>query len=614
MKIQKLKLTNWKHIEGEKEVNFFPGFNILLGPNFIGKTSILEALQYAITGTLPAYKSKEKDKNWIHISTPRSDVEVFFEHDQKDYIVRRSIKNRVVKGDVTEEIILLEDDKEISIARGSDVNKKIKDYLPWDEYSVNKVAFMSDDIVNEINKGQKDLFKALKEVLSFKELQEYIVEIKKIVNDLSKEKDTLSKEIDKFQSQSTDANKELAELEKEALIKERDVVEKQKVFDAKKRQKEKIIEGKQKQEAIESKNKELEEFLKRNEEKKPEDFDKKLTFLKNDLESNQKEYFSIKEEFDIRKGRQEMLNQILVMLESSEEEDCPVCNKLIKSEEKLELLHDHRLTKEKNNKRQVERQKELENKLLSRKEIEQNIQKFTNLKINLVKLTTEINQLTQGFDPKTDFKKEYEGIKDSITLAEKELKEEGNKYNEINSKILKLKAELDFQAKKLPNQLKKVTKEFHKNSILKEVLEKTENDFVLEMLQSIKTELESTWSNIQSETIVFDIGNQKGLDLKVKRNEKDLKIIELSGSERKILILIIALLLNKKFFNYPLLTIDEPFEPLDSINNEKLQNIFLTISGDNQIICTTVKNIAEMIVSDRNKDKINVIDLQSIWN
>ena len=614
MIVQKVKVTNWKHLKGDKEIVLTPGFNILVGPNFIGKTSLLEAMQYALTGTLPAYKAKEKEKNWINSTTSRSDVEVHFQHDSKDYIIRRSIKSRVSKGDVTEELLLLNQGKESSLARGSDVNKKIKDFLPWDEFSVNKIAFMSDDIVNEINKGQKDLFKALKEVLSFKELQDYAIKIKSDILALSKEKDSLTKKITEFSNQSGDINQKLDELEKEQLKKNKDVNEKQNTFDAVKREKEKIIAGKNKQEAIEKKNTELDNFLNSSECKTEEEFDKKISMIQTEVDTLGKQWLDLKEDYDFRKGRMAMLAQVLELLESPEEDECPICQKIITSDEKVSLLHGHKETKEKNEQKQLEREQELQKMNAKKNDLQQSIQKLTNQKQTLESLKKELEQLLQGFDKKTNFREKYEQNKTDIQKAEEELQSEKKIYTEISAQILKFKAELEFQSNKIPEQLKKVTKDYHIKNLIKEVLEKTENDFILQMIESIKTELISTWSTIQSEAITFDIGSQKGLDFKVARNEKDLKIIELSGSERKMLVLLIALLLNKNFFNYPVMTIDEPFEPLDAINNGKLQKIFLDLSEKSQVICTSVKGSDSIISNDTNQGKINVIDLEKVWN
>ena len=562
---------------------------------------------------MPSYKSKEKEKNWITSGSARSDVELTFEHEQKEYIVRRSIKSRTAKSDVTEELLLLDSGEEHSLARGKEVESKILEFLPYDKYSVNKVAFMSDDIVNEINNGQKDLFKALKEVLSFPELQNYSLKLKTDLNDLTREKENLEKKILELSSQTGDLSKELAELEKELINHEHDVNTKQKTSDMKKKDKDRITEGKSKQEAIEQKNSQLESFKKTVDLQPSEDFDKVIANLKQQAEQLDKEFLTLKEEYDRRKGRHEILHQILGILQSIEEEECPVCTKIILPDEKSELLELHTKAQENNEKGQAERLKDIEKKQSSKKETLGRIEKLTNQKIMLERLTNELQVLSQGYNPNMDFKSQYDQAKEALLKAEEELKQAIKVQNEAKVKILQIKANIELQSSKLPEQLKAVTKEYHKKNLMKDVLDKTENDFILDMIGSIKSDLESLWLKVQSEAITIDVGDQKGLNIKFSRNNKELKIIEMSGSERKMLILLIAMLLNKKFFSYPIITIDEPFEPLDEINDEKLIESFLELSKEGQIICTKVKNTDSTTLKNKFGEKIILLDLEEIW-
>lgn len=600
-------------MQNEKEISFLDGFNVLLGPNFIGKTSILEAIQYVFTGNMPAYKSKEKEKNWISAGSSRADVELFFEHEQNQYIIRRSIKSRTSKSDVTEELLLLDEGKEVSIARGKDVDTKVTQFLPYDKYSLNKVAFISDDIVNEINSGQKDLFKALKEVLSFNELQTYSLKLKSDLSSLMRDKENLEKKILELSSQSGDLNKELADLEKQLVTHEREVNSKQKAMESKKKEKDRITEGKSKQEAIEQKNAQLDSFKKEIDLQPGEDFDKVISTLKGQFEQLDKDFLSLKEDYDRKKGRHEILHQILEVLQSSEEEECPVCNKIILPDEKIELLELHTKAQENNEKGQAERLKEIEIKQLSKKEIQKRIEKLINQKIMLERLTNELQLLSQGYNSSLDFKSQYEPAKEALQKAEEELKQALKVQNEAKVKILQIQANLELQSSKLPEQLKAVTKEYHKKNLMKDVLDKTENDFILDMIGSIKTDLEIIWLKVQSEALEVDVGDQKGLNIKFNRKNKELKIIEMSGSERKMLILLIAMLLNKKFFSYPIVTIDEPFEPLDEINDEKLIGSFLELAKDGQIICTKVKDANSKVLGEKFGEQLNLLDLEEIW-
>ncbi|HKZ39692.1 MAG TPA: AAA family ATPase, partial [Candidatus Hodarchaeales archaeon] len=56
VQLTKIKLTDWKHLKGTIEILFVPGLNVIRAPNFAGKTSILEALKFCLSGDLPDYK------------------------------------------------------------------------------------------------------------------------------------------------------------------------------------------------------------------------------------------------------------------------------------------------------------------------------------------------------------------------------------------------------------------------------------------------------------------------------------------------------------------------------------------------------------------------------
>ena len=56
--IQKLKLENWKS-HHELELNFKKGANVILGQMGSGKSSILQAMAYALFGTFSELKSRD---------------------------------------------------------------------------------------------------------------------------------------------------------------------------------------------------------------------------------------------------------------------------------------------------------------------------------------------------------------------------------------------------------------------------------------------------------------------------------------------------------------------------------------------------------------------------
>jgi len=97
--ITRVKLRNWKS-HAQTEVTFGDGTNVLVGPMGSGKSSVLEAITYALFGTLPSIKSRTIKLEDLITSRPRpmneAEVEVWFvAPDGEEYAVRRVIKRGV---------------------------------------------------------------------------------------------------------------------------------------------------------------------------------------------------------------------------------------------------------------------------------------------------------------------------------------------------------------------------------------------------------------------------------------------------------------------------------------------------------------------------------------
>lgn len=59
--IKYLKMTNWRAYD-EREIEFDSGITFLMGANGSGKTSILEAISYALTGEAALFDSKTRSQ------------------------------------------------------------------------------------------------------------------------------------------------------------------------------------------------------------------------------------------------------------------------------------------------------------------------------------------------------------------------------------------------------------------------------------------------------------------------------------------------------------------------------------------------------------------------
>ncbi|MEM3401801.1 MAG: SMC family ATPase [Candidatus Hadarchaeales archaeon] len=93
--ITKVRLKNWKSHE-ETTIVLGDGTNVLVGIMGAGKSSVLDAITYALFGTLPAVKTRRLRLEDLITSRPvpkqRADVEVQISTEKGEYLVRRAIE------------------------------------------------------------------------------------------------------------------------------------------------------------------------------------------------------------------------------------------------------------------------------------------------------------------------------------------------------------------------------------------------------------------------------------------------------------------------------------------------------------------------------------------
>ncbi|MFH1663352.1 MAG: SMC family ATPase [archaeon] len=126
--IKKIRLYNWKS-HRNSELEFSKGTNVLTGIIGAGKSTVIEAMCFALFGTYPALNSKSVSLNEIIMNKPNqmdeSKVELEFDYNSKNYLVKRT----VFLGKNANQAKLLEDGKLIAGPKPSDVNEKIEEIL-----------------------------------------------------------------------------------------------------------------------------------------------------------------------------------------------------------------------------------------------------------------------------------------------------------------------------------------------------------------------------------------------------------------------------------------------------------------------------------------------------
>lgn len=92
--ISSLVLRHWKSHE-KTELSFSRGTNLIVGPMGSGKTSVMDAICFALYGTFPALRSRKVSLDEVVMQRPQkydsAEVELRFEADGKEYVVARVI-------------------------------------------------------------------------------------------------------------------------------------------------------------------------------------------------------------------------------------------------------------------------------------------------------------------------------------------------------------------------------------------------------------------------------------------------------------------------------------------------------------------------------------------
>ncbi len=129
--IRKIKLVNWRSHENT-ELEFHRGINVIMGRMGAGKSSITDAMCFALFATFPNLQKKTIKLDDIIMRTPKekrtASVELWFDVNGHEYYVKRVVEKK--KGTTTSELRM--DDKLIEAPKSNAVTKAVKSVLGLD--------------------------------------------------------------------------------------------------------------------------------------------------------------------------------------------------------------------------------------------------------------------------------------------------------------------------------------------------------------------------------------------------------------------------------------------------------------------------------------------------
>ncbi|MCX6803424.1 MAG: hypothetical protein NTY48_02525 [Candidatus Diapherotrites archaeon] len=226
--ITSLTLKNWR-THAETVLEFGKGTNVIVGVMGSGKSSIVNAISYALFGTFPAVKGRSVTLEEIIMNKPnsqsRAEITLDFEQGGVKYKVER-----IIKRDGTNEAKLYGNARLIAGPKQKDVNEKVENLLGLNYELFSRAVYSEQNEMDFFLKltpsARKIKFDELLELAKYEEARKNSVTLQ---NELAKEnkqrkefieqqkKTIQSHEEEKLQKQIAEEKAEIALLEKEIL-------------------------------------------------------------------------------------------------------------------------------------------------------------------------------------------------------------------------------------------------------------------------------------------------------------------------------------------------------------------------------------------------------------
>ncbi len=222
--INQIELENWK-THGLSRISFTRGTNILIGQMGAGKSSVLDAISFALFGTFPSIQHRRVNVSEIIRNRPvqkeSASVTLDFTMNGADYSVKRSIsRNGMSKAQ-------LEKNGEYVQSQPQRVNEEIEKILKVDYDLFSKAIYSEQNSLDYfLDLRPTERKKQIDELLGldkFALAQENVTSVMNKIKDLAEENEKTAAgfDIDKLKDQLNSLKQEL-----EALGKEKEKVEK----------------------------------------------------------------------------------------------------------------------------------------------------------------------------------------------------------------------------------------------------------------------------------------------------------------------------------------------------------------------------------------------------
>ena len=220
MKLISAKIQGFRGINEQHEVEFGPNITILYGQNGQGKTSILQSIEWAMTGELPEFHSITKEDAIVNSYTQRSNAIVSLVlNDSKDNLVLKRVRKKSTSSRKTKTNTSIELEKNGQSIPNPEL--ALQNFIGISDNTSKNYYIKQDSIRAIINEKPEEQSRGIEHVLGTAEIRQFIDALnkEKIVAKIKKQLTTVIESLESVSSEQEFNLMEQAVEKKEKLLK-----------------------------------------------------------------------------------------------------------------------------------------------------------------------------------------------------------------------------------------------------------------------------------------------------------------------------------------------------------------------------------------------------------
>lgn len=615
--LESIMIRNWKLYEN-LNFKFKPGLNFIIGPNAIGKTSILEAIYYAITGDLR--RSSLNKVRRIGASEPTV-IRLEMIHNSKKLNIERKFDEKSSKHSLFTQFEVYH--------KKSDIENKILSLFHTKRVFLKRMFYFGEgDIFRGFsNPRRKFNFKEFIEgLIGIQQLKEFNMDIKELRALYRKEGKKLDILIEDLITDTLETvpTERISILRKNKDEKSRELIQIEEVLSNLKREYnflnikvKKFVDFEDEFFKIFNLKVYDVDILKINTQlgldlvklrKKREESLKKIQKLYNKKVELDKELVILDKIFKVLKDLEKIYYDMGI-----DQQPCPICNKMFKSNEYEEIYREKAdlFRNLKSNFDKIKLQtSDLEN--------EQNdIEDELNRKDYLFnKIQEYLPDWKENIKKYKEMKEHFDEIKSQIEVNLNKKHDLTNKIDEINDRMYKMARKeakkRDLDPSYIQDKKQNIKSSLYLIDILQEVIGRILYKVKLDYLHPLTQEITEIWRklfNDQNRFVSFD----EDLNPILKNDQGEIGFEGLSGGEKTILTIITKTLIIYHFSSLDFMIMDEPLEHLDVENRAQIIEYLIGIHEVGLIKQLIITTFEESLTKNLFEDEaVKIIPLNAL--